>query len=133
MIREQAEALMPFIQAFVDGKTIQFHNKLEGWVDMSKNLICFDQVSADELRIKTEPAYRPFENAEECWQEMQKHLPFGWIQDKDNGVYKSYILSVDDGGIMTTDYADDIIRRTYDAVLFDSTFADGTPFGIKDE
>lgn len=30
-----------------------------------------------EYRIKPEPKYRPFKDAKECWQEMQKHQPFG--------------------------------------------------------
>lgn len=33
-----------------------------------------------EYRIKPEPKYRPFKDAEECWNEMQKHQPFGWTK-----------------------------------------------------
>ena len=31
-----------------------------------------------DYRIK--PEYRPFANAEECWCEMLKHKPFGWVE-----------------------------------------------------
>lgn len=30
--------------------------------------------------------YRPFANEEECWQEMQKHQPFGWVKTKAKGI-----------------------------------------------
>ena len=32
-----------------------------------------------DYRIK--PEYRPFANAEECIEEMKKHVPFGWVKD----------------------------------------------------
>ena len=31
---------------------------------------------------KKEPTYLPFKNKEECWAEMQKHQPFGWVMEK---------------------------------------------------
>ena len=34
------------------------------------------------LHIKPKQGYRPFKNAEECWQEMMKHQPFGWVKMK---------------------------------------------------
>lgn len=77
MNREQMKELLPIIQAFVDGKQIQFL-RIE-WEDINK--LTDDLFINPELyRIKPEPKYRLFKNAEECWQEMQKHQPFGWIK-----------------------------------------------------
>lgn len=43
----------------------------------------------DSYRIKPEPKYRPFKDAEECWQEMLKHEPFGYTYDRLNNIRDS--------------------------------------------
>ena len=79
------------MQAYVDGNQIQYFNRLEEkWEDTTDPR--WSQVNS--YRIKPEPNYRPFKNAEECWQEMQKHQPFGWIKDKNDGHY-SMVTTVD--------------------------------------
>lgn len=77
MDRQQAKELMPIIQAFAEGKTIQAAGG-RGWYDVDN--INFNSC---KYRIKPEPKYRPFNDAEECWQEMQKHQPFGWVKYKE--------------------------------------------------
>lgn len=72
-----------------------------------------------EYRIKPEPKYRPFKDAEECWNEMQKHQPIGYTKLIGEIEY-SFITDVDD----SINYSDAI--KEY-------TFADGAPFGIKEE
>ena len=72
---------------------------------------------------KKEPTYRQFKNKEECWEEMQKHQPFGWIKDKDNIEYMD-IIRIGAEGIDGFDY-----YRLFECF----TFADGTPFGITEE
>lgn len=72
-----------------------------------------------EYRIKPEPKYRPFKNAEECWAEMQKHQPFGWTK-LIGAIEYSFITDVDD-------------NTNYSGAIKEYTFADGTPFGIKEE
>ena len=113
------------MQAYVDGKQIQFFSILENkWVDT----IDPSWLQGNRYRIKPEPNYRPFKNAEECWQEMQKHQPFGWLKDTDNGGY--IIISALDG--------EDIEISSnngwdYVGLMKCYTFADGTPFGVKEE
>lgn len=68
-----------------------------------------------DYRIKPESKYRPFANAEECWQEMQKHQPFGWVKT-DEGYEQVWHVNKGD-----------------DFTLKTCRFADGTPFGIKEE
>lgn len=111
MNRSEAKDLLPIIQAFAEGKTIQQAGG-RGWFDVDS--INFDLC---KYRIKPEPKYRPFANAEECWQEMLKHQPFGWVKT-DEGYEQ----------IWHANKGDD-----FNATLKTCTFADGTPFGIKEE
>ncbi len=116
MTREEVKELLPVIQAFADGKEIQYVNS-EGRV-LDKETM-FDGVSyAFRYRIKPEPKYRPFKNLEECWNEMQKHQPFGWTKLIGTNEYS-----------LTTDVNDNI---NYLSAIEEYTFADGTPFGIKE-
>jgi hypothetical protein len=114
MNREQAKELLPIIQAFAEGKTILVQEDID-W--------CYLGDDADfnlnplRYRIKPEPKYRPFANAEECWQEMKKHEPFGWVKT-DEGYEQIWHVNKGDD---------------FNATLKTSTFADGTPFGIKEE
>ena len=115
MTREEARELLPIIQAFADGKTIEFLNIRNMWEEIEDLLFCKEPKC---YRIKPEPKYRPFKDKEECWQEMQNHQPFGWIKDKD-GQYL-HIFAV---------------RHETDLAFWfrNSTFIDGTPFGIKED
>ena len=112
------------MQAYVEGKQIQYKDD-EVWIDI-------DDPDWDwhnwEYRIKPEPNYRPFRDSEECWQEMQKHQPFGWIKDKEDGHY-SMVAMVDDAVIRISGNKDWFI----DEIMNNYTFADGEPFGINIE
>lgn len=124
MTREEAKKMLPVIQAFANGKNIQFLDEC-GWRDVYETDF---YGHPDKYRIKPEPKYRPFRNVEECWQEMKKHQPFGWLKDTDTGGY-IIISELDDEDIVISgnngwDYAG--LMKCY-------TFADGTPFGIKEE
>lgn len=130
MNRNQAKKFYPFLQAFAEGKVIECRTKpsaVKGtsvpndWTEI-KEIGYWDNI---EYRVKPEPKYRPFKDAEECWQEMQKHKPFAWVKStlfKDLALVKR----------VTTLYVEinrDIID--YKDALEKFTFADGTPFGVK--
>ena len=132
MNRNQAKEFYPVLQAFAEGKIIETRRKpsaVKGtyipndWTEMKE----IEFWNNTEYRVKSEPKYRPFKNAEECWQEMQKHKPFGWVKStlfKDLALVKR----------VTTLYVEinrDIID--YKDALEKFTFADDTPFGIKEE
>lgn len=74
MDRQQAKELLPIIQAFAEGRAIELKDSYGKWVE--SDLLAFD-LSPKNYRIKRGPEYRPFKDAVECWQEMQKHQPFG--------------------------------------------------------
>lgn len=124
MDRNQAKEFFPIIQAFAEGKVIECRIKpslIEGsdvpndWTE-TKEIGFWNNI---EYRIKPEPKYRPFKNAEECWQEMQKHYPIRWIKLK-GGIGYSFITDVND-------------NINYSDAIRDYTFVDGAPFGAKVE
>ena len=96
------------------------------------------EITADEILAleATEPSYRPFKSQDECWNEMQKHQPFGWLKSKNNGRYRCIgeVLGSDNSEIVciALSTSESLLRRS--GALFDEyTFADGAPFGIKEE
>ena len=83
-----------------------------------------------DYRIKPEPKYRPFANAEECWKEMLRHEPFGWLKC----VSCCYnIVSISNIDVSMADVSGDIVTLRFCEVMGSDTFADGTPFGVKEE
>lgn len=126
MDRNQAKELLPIIQAYVEGKTIQLQRIDCTWHDakylnLGRGLI---------YRIKPEPKYRPFANAEECWNEMQKHQPFGWVKDNKDGHYALVTSVLTDEREV---YIDGISGLNLCTAINYYTFADDTPFGVKVE
>ena len=127
MTREEAKILLPIIKAYAEGKAIESR-----CIKGDKSLWYDDEdPSFDddfEYRIKTEPKYRHFANAEECWSEMQKHQPFGWIKDRDGD--KTFIGSINsDNSIFTCSSEILFLKELFE----DFTFVDGLPFGIKEK
>lgn len=134
MTREGAKALLPIIQAYSEGKTIEYLTTKDKWVELEDPRFNYD---ASLYRIKSEPKYRPFKNAEECWQEMQKHQPFGWItlQCGQKSGSKASIIKLTDNCFYYVGDGSGICHNLYN-YEFDKhfwLFADGTPFGIKVE
>lgn len=124
--------LFPILKAIKEGKTIQW-NDMGVWCDIDGDDEGFvlDTLigKTDGYRIKPESTYRPFKDAKECWQEMQKHQPFGWVINISNGrAYNLQSVLLEDGVLY--------IRSSYvelGRAFIDYTFADGTPFGVKVE
>lgn len=127
MNRKEAAELLPIIQAFAEGKAIQLKTVDKGWQDIHS--ASFDS-NPKNYRIKPEPKYRPFKDAEECCQEMMKHQPFGWITSQ--GAF-FYIIYIEDKLFGYGSACGTILHSEFNDVLKSFTFADGTPFGIKEE
>lgn len=129
MTREEAKVLLPIIQAFAEGKAIEsrcIKGDTSLWYDDEDP--SFDDDF--EYRIKPESKYRPFyDNAEECWQEMVKHQPFGWVKMKGTES-KYYMLKCIASRVVI---GLDETPFSYKKVFEDYVFADGTPFGVKVE
>lgn len=77
MTREEARQMLPIIQAFAEGKTVQV------LYPFSEDGEWSDEYDPDfnplnyKWRIKPESMYRPFKSKEECFEEMKKHESFG--------------------------------------------------------
>ena len=127
MDRKEAKNFLPILQAFAEGKQIQIIGLRGTWEDLPDSVLNFEAIKADEVRIKPEPKYRPFANAEECWNEMLKHQPFGWVKDKEDGYY-SLITCVDDKVCLNANNG-----WSMNGTMDNFTFADGSVFGVKEE
>lgn len=124
MTREEAKELLPIIQAYVDGKQIQWKHISGMWMDTTEPL--WDNKTS--YRVKPETKYRPFKNTDECWQEMLKHQPFGWLKEKERNV-RTQIGFMHTEGIQGTSGGSSNYKAFFDCFRF----ADGAPFGVKEE
>lgn len=125
MTREEVKEMLPVLQAFSDGKTIE-SRCIKGdkslWYDDEDQSFDNDL----EYRIKPDAKYRPFKNAEECWQEMLKHHPFGWVVGRRDGVMY-LIRSLEYVSVYTS------IQYSFKDAFDTFEFADLVPFGVKEE
>lgn len=123
--------IMPILQAIVDGKTIQHKTINREWYDT--NVASLDHLVTyyKDYRIKPEQKYRPFKDAEECWTEMLKHQPFGWVKDKKDVHHRVLITAVDDDTCGMS--LNGNVAWSLSGIMDLFTFVDGTPFGVKVE
>ena len=127
MNRNQAKELLPIIKAFSEGKDIETKTG-SGWISIENMSFAGNP---DSYRIKPEPKFRPFKDAEECWQEMLKHQPFGVVKDKYFANYQTHraFTCLVTNGCHFRGYEDETFENSFKNLLF----ADGTPFGVKVE
>lgn len=122
-----------FLQAIVEGKTIQM-NEGAVWKDIDldgEGINASALIACPECyRIKPESKYRSFKDRKECWAEMKKHQPFGWIMC-DDGYFNIGYVNDKYVGLADPDGSEIILalKSSYQ----DNAFADGTPFGMKVE
>ena len=133
---ENVKKALPIMQAFAEGMVIECRTRTwelnKGW-QYSTNWEKTEELKFQdtyEYRIKQEPAYRPFKDAEECWQEMEKHQPFGWIKCEE-GCFNIVYVTDEYVGLADPDGSSILLasKNSYQ----DNTFADGVPFGVKVE
>lgn len=131
MNRIEAKEFYPIMQAFAEGKIIETRRKpsaIKGtsvpnnWTEMTE----IEFWNNTEYRIKPEPKYRPFENAKECWAEMLKHQPFGWVVGRRDGVMY-LIRCLEYVSVYTS------IQCSFKDAFDKFAFADLVPFGVKVE
>ena len=131
MTREEAKQAAEVMMAYAEGREVEYYDVIDECWDSSGDLgfNWFDT----KYRVKPETKYRPFKDMEECWQEMLKHQPFGWLKAKES---KSVALI----GNVYMDKEVWIVWTTNEKDLYSASeifnnyvFADGTPFGVKEE
>ena len=123
MTKEKAKHLAEVLNAYAEGKPIEVF--LDGeWSEITPDKYFLD-IEDECYRIKKEPNYRPFKNAKEFLDEMQKHKPVGWLVS-----YKAFSI--------ITEFNNEVIefgnsKYKFEEILINGiTFADGKPFGIKE-
>ena len=128
MNRKEAAELLPIIKAFSEGKEIEglYKGTKSPWFKI-KDMHFNEGII---FRIKPETKYRPFKDIEECWSEMQKHQPFGWIK---NGGYWYNIINTGGMSVKIIDTRGAIATLYFSDLLAHYRFADGTLFGVKTE
>ena len=130
-IREAAKVM----EAYASGKKIQCNDNRLGngeWVTTDNPSFNWDKYA---YRIKPEQKYRPFKTQEECWNEMLKHQPFSFVVSKDSIDYSGICrVFKDEKGISRITFTSNPYSDWDMDIAFDRiNFADGTPFGIKEE
>ena len=132
LTREEAKEMLPIIQAWADGQTVDWYDPAIGW-RLSLFTLDFDK-NPKYFRIKseaeTESKYRPFKSQEECFDEMMKHQPFGWFRSAHNKNLFN-IVCINDSGIKITNTLSKYMD-SYDRAFDNIEFVDGTPFGVKE-
>ena len=136
MNRIEAKEFYPIMQAFAEGKAIECRTRTwelnKGWQYSTtwKETEELKFQDTYEYRIKPESKYRPFKDTKECWQEMKKHQPFGWIigkEDEHHSLITSIITDEEEVDI------NGISGFVLDEIMERYTFDDGAPFGVKVE
>ena len=128
-IREAAKVM----EAYANGKKIQYLNDDNEWIDAPNPLFDWDNCV---YRIKPEDTYRPFETKEECWNEILKHQPFGWVKSKKSErlfSIGSVFWDNNFNDVFLTFACNEMLSYCSKSMIKDFTFADGTPFGIKEK
>ena len=138
MNRIEAKEFYPILQAFAEGRVIECRTKpsaIKGkdipndWTE-TKEIEFWNNI---EYRIKPDSKakakYRPFANVEECWTEMKKHQPFGWIKSKEDGSRSLITLIISEENIDINC----IGGFNSDKIMKRFTFDDGAVFGILEE
>lgn len=111
--------IIEVVKAHSEGKQIQYCNHNDVcWEDCLHNNPIW-HFGIYDYRVKPESKVRPYHSKVECFNEMLKHEPFGWVKTKgtDNYVNLTIISS-------TGDF--EHLFRTF-------TYVDGSPFGIVEE
>lgn len=120
----------PFIFFSMSGSTMNPCCDIEVYNSDIRKEITAEEILAITIEEEPKPTHRPFKNAEECWNEMHKHQPFGWVEDKETS-YKYWIVGL--GNLDGFNVKSLPFMFGWDVALHNLTFVDGEPFGIKEE
>ena len=127
MTREEAKRRAELYSALAKGKSVQVQGIDGSWVDVDIDKLNYF-IETPIFRIKPEPKYRPFKTQEECWNEMLKHQPLGWLRSKR---IKDICQLITIRNHEIRIFAD--LPLYFSRAYREYEFLDGTPFGIKEE
>ena len=136
MTRERCKELLPIMQAFADGKRIQFKSKFSDvWVESDFEPRWLDD---SDYRIKPTEEYRPYKDCEEMIQDFYKKylisetdydLPLIWVRTKDTST-QNLITAFNNTVGGSCVFVQDIWKSLAD--LFDDyEYLDGSKIGVR--
>lgn len=125
MTRENAKELLPIIQAFAEGKEIQFYT-CGKWRDMGLPTMVF-RLPPEHYRVKPEPKYRPF-TFEEFVAGYEKRYSRRLVKfaNGDNTVNYTIVTVRWDGVKLSND-----TWPNWQELLYTFAWHDGTPIGVR--
>ena len=129
MTREEAKELLPIMQAFAEGKHVQWRNHCKNWIDIDERDGLNTEFPLSVYRIKPEPKYRPFKSQEECVKEMMNHKPFGIVTDR----IRDFKVAIYPDGIFILGTSNKFYTQSFYTALKEYKFPDSTPFSVKEE
>lgn len=122
--------MISIMQAYADGKKIEFRDnngEHKSWENTYTP--CWDWFGCD-YRIKPEPKFRPYANADECFADVKKHG--GWIKAK--GLDEYFHIGYIGDGFVRMVAGETNLGEGFDKFLENNVWADdGTPCGKEDE
>ena len=127
MNKDMVKKLAEILQAYLAGREIEFYSSiLNAWKPAFITDISSLIKNIDNYRIKPEVKYRPFKNLKECLEEMQCHIPYGWIKT-DKNTHRLITLLDEDRTLI----GNQEMSWTYEKIFECFTFMDGKPFGVR--
>ena len=128
MTREEARQAAEVMMAYAEGKEIELNGRsscgCQMWEETSDPTFNWYDFM---YRTKTKPKYRPFKTREECWEEMMKHHPFGWVKE----ISSEMLYLINGISDMSIVIMEDI--SSFKEAMNIYEFKDGTPFGVVEE
>ena len=128
MTREEARQAAEVMMAYAEGKEIELNGRsscgCQMWEETSDPTFNWYDFM---YRTKTKPKYRPFKSKEECWQEMLKHQPFGWVKE----ISSEMLYLINGISDMSIVIMEDI--SSFKEAMNIYEFKDGAPFGVVEE
>ena len=128
MTREEARQAAEVMMAYAEGKEIELNGRsscgCKMWEETSDPTFNWYDFM---YRTKTKPKYRPFKTRAECWEEMMKHQPFGWVKEISSEML--YLINgISDMSIVIMENID-----SFKEAMNIYEFKDGAPFGVVEE
>ena len=128
MTREEARQAAEVMMAYAEGKEIELNGRsscgCQMWEETSDPTFNWYDFM---YRTKTKPKYRPFKTREECWNEMMKHQPFGWVKE----ISSEMLYLINGISDMSIVIMEDI--SSFKEAMNIYEFKDGAPFGVVEE
>lgn len=122
MTRKEARKAAEVMLAYANGEEIEIAYSNSSYQTVTSPEFDWGKV---EYRVKPKPTYRPFKDNEECWNEMLKHQPLGWIKNECGNIFNIIAIFKDSINLnQCTAYYSELCKQF--------KFIDGTPFGIKE-